>query len=134
MSALEYHPHERIIRDFSLKLRLARSAELALAGSLYRAEELLMSGGELPQTAEELDLLARILVRQKRYVEAQKRWNDALRVSNGESRYQDAIDSLNCYLKILKNKRQIQGIVAIILVIFLLISIGFQFLIQTYFL
>lgn len=129
MSALECHPHERIIRDFSLKLRLARSAELALAGSLFRAEELLMYGGELPQTAEELDLLARILVRQQRYVEAQKRWNDALRASNGESRYQDALDSLNLYLKTLKHKKQIQGIVAIILFIFLLAGIGFQFLI-----
>jgi len=115
---MEYHPHESIIRDFSLKLRLARSAELALAGSLFRAEELLMSGGELPQTAEELDLLARILVRQKRYFEAQKRWNDALRVSNGESRYQNAIDSLNVYLETLKHKKQIQGIIAIILIIF----------------
>jgi hypothetical protein len=132
MSALEYHPHERIIRNFSLKLRLARSAELALAGSLFRAEELLMPGGELPKTAEELDLLARILVRQKRYVEAQKRWNDALRVSNGESRYQDALDSLNCYLETLKHKKQIQGIVAIILIIFLLAGIGFRFLLQTY--
>ena len=70
-----------IVRAFSLRLRLARSTELALAGSLLRAEELLTSGGNLPETAEELDLLARILVQQKRYAEAQKRWKDAFLVS-----------------------------------------------------
>ena len=96
-----------IVRVFSLRLRLARSTELALAGSLLRAEELLTSGGNLPETAEELDLLARILVQQKRYAEAQKRWKDAFRVSGGQICYKDALDSLNGYVLALHRRKQI---------------------------
>lgn len=107
MSDLESVPTREIIRAFSLRLRLARSAELALAGSLLRAEELLTPGGSLPETARELDLLARILVRQKRYAEAQKRWKEALRFSGGERCYQDALDSLNGYVAALHRRKSI---------------------------
>jgi hypothetical protein len=107
MSASGSLPTGEIIRAFSFRLRLARSAELALAGSLLRAEELITPNGGLPETAEELDLLARILVRQKRYAEAEKRWKDALRVSGGKNCYQDALDSLNAYVIALQHRKQI---------------------------
>jgi hypothetical protein len=128
MSALERTNSEEIVRVFSRRIRLARAAELASAGSLFRAEELLMPNGELPDSAEELDLLARILVRQKRYGEAQKRWNDAFRVSGGKSHYQDALNTLNYYLQALKWRRQILVPAVFVLILIIWIGIWYQFL------
>jgi len=116
MSAREVVPARESVQTFSLKLRLARSAELALAGSLLRAEELLMPDGCLPGTAEELDLLARILVQQKRYAEAQKRWKEALDISGGKNCYQDALDLLGAYISNLQRKKKVLLIVGNILI------------------
>lgn len=106
MPASEILPAEEVVRIFSLRLRLARSAELALAGSFLRAEGLLMRMEKLPKTAEEFDLLARILVQQKRYFEAEKRWIDALRISDDKPCYQDAINSLNTYIDARRRSRK----------------------------
>jgi hypothetical protein len=129
MSALEEITSEEIVRNFSLKLRLARAAELASVGSLFRAEELLMPKGNLPDTPEELDLLARILVRQKRYVEAKKRWGDALRASGGECYYKNALNSLDNYLKKSKRRKQILFVSFFILSLIICLGIGYRLLI-----
>ncbi|HSI86335.1 MAG: hypothetical protein ACAI35_13130 [Candidatus Methylacidiphilales bacterium] len=109
---------EEIVRNYSLRLRLARSAELALAGSLLNAEDVLMPDGKIPETAEELDLLARILVRQERYAEAETRWKDALRISKDKDCYQEALNSLNSYVKsVQKNNKFVMLLSTAILVI-----------------
>jgi len=117
MACLQKSTAEEIVEEFSLKLKLARSAELALAGSLFKAEELLMSGNELPKSAGELDLLARILVRQKRYAEAKKRWNDALRVSPDETCYEKALIALEKHVMTLNYRRKLW--ISVISVVFL---------------
>jgi hypothetical protein len=128
MPALEDTSSEELVRVFCRRLRMARAAEIASVGVLYRAEELLMPEGNLPDTPEELDLLARILVRQKRYVEAKKRWNDALRASGGESYYEDALKSLNNYLRTLKWRRQILIFGIFFLSVIISAAIGYHFL------
>jgi hypothetical protein len=125
MSVSESLSSGKIAQAFSLRLRLARSAELALAGSLLRAEELLTPGGSLPETAEELDLLARIHVQQRRYAEAHKRWKEALRVSGGKSSYQDALDSLNAYVTVLQRRRRILLFAASIVILILTTVLAF---------
>ena len=122
MACLQKSTTEEIVEEFSLKLKLARSAELALAGSLFKAEELLMSGNELPKSAAELDLLARILVRQKRYAEAQKRWNDALRVSPDETCYEKALIALEKHVMALNYRRKMW--ISVISVVFLTLFVS----------
>lgn len=73
------------IEDFETKLRLARAAELGLAGRLLQAESVLSPNGSLPGTALELDMLARINVRQGRFSDALKRWREARLLSGKRS-------------------------------------------------
>ena len=119
------HSAEAAVRGFALQLRLARSAEMALAGRLLEAEELLMPNGSLPQTAAELDLLAKILVKQKRYAEAQKRWNEALNISSGEKCYQDALDSLSFHITALQQRKSFLLLFASVLSLTLTIALAF---------
>ena len=77
---------EDLTRDFSRRLKVARAAELARAGRLLKAEALLCPTGTAPKNCEELDLLARILVRQKRFVEAHRVWRQAFETGNEKER------------------------------------------------
>jgi hypothetical protein len=63
----------RISQRFDDRLRLARASELALCGRLLEAEALLCSGN-LPMSDDELDLLARIHVKQGQFDLARRRW------------------------------------------------------------
>lgn len=66
------------LQDCFAKIRLARATELAQSGRLLEAEAALALNGELPQSAGELDLLARIAARQGRFEDARRFWNKAL--------------------------------------------------------
>jgi hypothetical protein len=106
MSCDEQMLSDAIIRDYSIRVRLARSAELASAENLLCAKEFLAPSGRQPERSEELDLLARLLVLDKRYAEARNRWKDALNVFGGISCYQDALSCSNAYVVSLQKRRQ----------------------------
>lgn len=81
----------RIVSRFDERLKLARASELAGGGRLLEAEALLCPLGRHPNSAQELDLLARILVRQGRYDEARQCWRE---VADGDQRKKDAHDCI----------------------------------------
>lgn len=87
----------RIAKQFDDRMRQARSSELARDGRLLEAEGLLCQGGQLPESVEELDLLARIHVRQGRYDDARRRWRDASGL-NGDPSHSQCIEALDQWL------------------------------------
>lgn len=89
---------QRITKCFDDRLRLARASELASLGHLLEAEALLCPGMHIPMSAEELDLLARIHVKQRRYDLARRRWEDAIKTGNQRFEYEDCIKALDKWL------------------------------------
>jgi tetratricopeptide (TPR) repeat protein len=76
------------------QIRLARATELAQSRRFLEAESLLSPNGRLPESARELDLLARIAAQQKRFREARRLWETALQKTPGDNGYQDAIKQI----------------------------------------
>ncbi len=73
----------QVLREFDERLRLARASELASLHHCQKAEEVLCAGGVSKASAAELDLLARIHVRQGRFEDARKRWEQAVARDEG---------------------------------------------------
>lgn len=84
---------------FDDRVRLARASELATRGHLLEAEALLCPGLQLPSSPVELDLLARIHVQQGQYAQAQRRWEDALKISEQRDEYEECIKVMNNWLE-----------------------------------
>ena len=76
------------------QIRLARATELAQSGRLLEAEAVLAHNGELPHSAGELDLLARIATRQGRFDEARRRWDAAIQIEPGNETYRQCLEHL----------------------------------------
>lgn len=87
------------ITRFNNRVRLARASELALMGRTLEAETLICPGRHLPMSSDELDLLARIHVRQGRYDNARKRWEDAARIGDFRALYEERIKVLDDWLE-----------------------------------
>ena len=85
--------------EFSRRLRIAHAAELARAGRFLKAEAVLCPNGTAPKNWEELDLLARILVRQKRFVEAHRVWRKAFRRTQERERILGCVRALEDYVE-----------------------------------
>jgi hypothetical protein len=90
---------EDLTSKFSRRLTIARAAELARAGRLLKAEALLCRNGSAPKDCEELDLLARILVRQKRFVEAHRVWRKAFERTQERERIRECVRALEDYVE-----------------------------------
>lgn len=84
-------------KQFDERMKLARACELAQDGRLLEAEGILCQGKGLPQSVDELDLLARIHVRQGRYEDARRRWRDAAKLDGSHS-HDECIDVLDRWL------------------------------------
>ncbi len=76
---------------------LARAAELASAGRLLEAQVLLCPNEALPKSADELDLLARIHVKQGRNDLAKSRWEEALKSETRGAEFEDCLKALDAY-------------------------------------
>lgn len=85
------------IDRFNRKIRLARASELALSGRLLEAEALLISKERFPDTWDELDLLARIRVREGKFADALKLWNRGANMPTRSLRAHACIASLQDY-------------------------------------
>jgi Flp pilus assembly protein TadD len=86
--------HRVAIQNCVAAIRLARATELAQSGRLLEAEAVLVQDGELPSTANELDLLARIAARQGRFGEARRRWESAMQLDPGNAIYCQCLANL----------------------------------------
>jgi len=87
----------KAIDRFDRKIQLARASELALAGRLLEAEALLVSKERFPNTWEELDLLARIRVREGKLADALKLWGRGATIPTHSSRARACMASLQNY-------------------------------------
>jgi len=85
------------IDRFDRKIQLARASELALSGRLLEAEALLVSKEQFPDTWEELDLLARIRVREGKFADALKLWSRGASIPTRSARARACIASLQDY-------------------------------------
>src|ERR1017187_10361348 len=83
-----------VLAHFDRRMRLARASELALSGRLLEAETLLVSTARFPNTWEELDLLARIRVREGKLADALILWRRGAKIATYSSRAHECIASL----------------------------------------
>lgn len=88
----------RIITRYEDQLRMSRASELASWGHLLEAEALLCPGKDLPTSADELDLLARIHVKQGQYDLARRRWEDAVKAGNPRAEFEECLKVLENWL------------------------------------
>jgi hypothetical protein len=91
---MEQHDHtisevRGILSECFQEMRLARATELACSRRYLEATALLTPQGRLPADAKELDLLARIAAQQRRFVDAERLWNDASRVAPENTTYRE---------------------------------------------
>ena len=89
---------QRLVARFEDRLRLSRASELALWGRLLEAEALLCPGRHLPMSADELDLLARIHVKQGQFDLAKRRWEDALKLGDRRTEFEECLKVLEDWL------------------------------------
>lgn len=115
----------RIVERFDDRLRLARAMEMASSNRLLEAEALLCPGGMMPQSADGLDLLARVHVQQHRFHLARKRWEEALKLGSRQVEFENCLKFLDDYTKQLFRRRLlIWKITLVLLFATLLICVG----------
>ena len=77
------------------KLRFVQATELVRSGKYLEAEAMLSPKGQVPETACELDLLARIYAHQERFEDAARYWQAALKKDPGNSTYKNCLEQLS---------------------------------------
>ena len=90
---------QSLVTEFDDSLRLTRASELASRGHLLEAEALLCPGMHAPMSSDELDLLARIHVKQGLFELALRRWEDALKTGNRRAEFEECIKALDHWLE-----------------------------------
>lgn len=121
---------QQLTKRFEDRLRLSRASELATSGRLLEAESLLCPGRHLPMSADELDLLARIHVKQGQFDLARRRWEDALKLGDGRVEFEECLKVLEDWLAYRKNMwiwriRIAMCVVALLLTIWILVRLCF---------
>jgi len=76
-------------------LRFIQATELVRSGKYLEAEAMLSPKGQVPETARELDLLARINVHQERFEDAARYWKAALKKERDNSNYKTCLEQLS---------------------------------------
>ena len=117
----------RIITRYEDQLRMSRASELASWGHLLEAEALLCPGKELPTSADELDILARIHVKQGQYDLARRRWEDAGKSGDRCAEFEEFIKILEAWL-VFRHRMWIRRIKLATAVATLLLSIWILYL------
>jgi len=80
--------------DLFGQFRFARAVELASHGKTREAEAILRSKGARSLTAGELDLLARIAVKENRFGDARSLWIEAVRLAPENLGYEECLGAL----------------------------------------
>jgi len=76
-------------------LRFVQATELVRSGKYLEAEAMLSPKGQVPETARELDLLARINAHQERFEDAARYWQAALKKEPNNSNYKTCLEQLS---------------------------------------
>jgi len=76
-------------------LRFVQATELVRSEKYSEAEAMLSPNGQAPDTARELDLLARINAHQERFDDAVRYWQAALKKDPGNSNYKNCLEQLS---------------------------------------
>lgn len=98
----------RLVRQFDEHLRLACASELASCNRLLEAEALLCPEGVALAGAAELDVLARINVKQCRFADAKKRWEQAIsRSGDRRAEFEQCLKVLETYSAQWRKRRMI---------------------------
>ncbi len=121
---------QRIVTRFEDRLRLARASEMASWGRLLEAEALLCPTGRRSLAIDELDLLARIHVRQGRFDQAKRRWKDALNLSEDRAQFSECLQVLEDWLAYRKRLwiwRLAVAVAALVLILTVWILVKFVF-------
>jgi hypothetical protein len=123
---------QQLAKRFDDRLRLARASELASWGHLLEAESLLCPGRHLPMSADELDLLARIHVKQGRFDQAKRRWEDAAKIGDRRAEFEECLKVLDDWLVFRKRTwiwriRLAMCAVALLLSVWILVRLWFPF-------
>ena len=115
----------RLVRQFDERLRLARAAELASCNRLLEAEALLCPEGVALASAAELDVLARINVKQCRFADAKKRWEQAIsRSEDRRAKFEQCLKALDTYsVQWLKRRTIMWWVTLAVLTVWLIVSI-----------
>lgn len=115
----------RLVRQFDERLRLARAAELASCNRLLEAEALLCPEGVASASADELNVLARINVKQCRFADAKKRWEQAIsRSVDRRAEFEQCLKALDTYsAQWLKRRTIIWWVSLAVLTVWLIISV-----------
>lgn len=82
------------VERFERRLRVARASDLAISGRSLEAAALLESEGRVPTSWAELDLLARIRVREGKLADAFKLWTQGAALDPQERRARICLASL----------------------------------------
>jgi hypothetical protein len=115
----------RIVERFEDGLQLARAMEMASCNRMLEAEALLCPGGMMPQSADGLDLLARIYVQQGRFDLARRRWEEALKLGGRQVEFENYLKVLDYYTKqVFRRRLLIWKISLVLLITTLLICVG----------
>lgn len=118
------------VAAFESRMRLARASEHAAAGRLFEAEALLAPpGGKQPGTWDEIDLLARIRVRQGKFTEAVRLWKQSLAFPGHDEVVSARVESLNTYASWqLERQRKLWLVLAIAWTLIIAITLGWLIL------
>ena len=115
---------DRLVADYNRKLRLARATDLAKCRRFLEAEALLHSSHGIPEGGKELDLLARIAVRQWHYGKARLLWEAAMRSEPNNGEYRECVEQLRERQTKLKRWARFAGIGFLSLVGAAVLAIG----------
>lgn len=112
--------------EFEKRLRMARASELAILHHYTRAEAILCEVGLSNASSEELDLLARIHVRQRRFKDAKQRWELAIeRDANKRDMYEACLQVLEHHrLEVERRVHLAWTVVAVLLSVSILLCIS----------
>lgn len=111
------------------EIRLARATELAQSERFAEAEAVLREGGYEPQTAGELDLLARMAAQQGNFDKARRLWNQAVQVEPENATFRLCLKSLTpgrqAGRMIAINESRLWNLFAVLVVILVMMTLIF---------
>lgn len=111
------------------EIRLARATELAQSERFAEAEAVLREGGYEPESAGELDLLARMAALQGNFDKARGLWNRALQLDPQNSNFQSCLRSLTpgrqAERMIAVNESKLWNLFAVVVVTLVIVTLIF---------
>jgi hypothetical protein len=106
-----------LVDAYLRSFRLARASDLAMSHRFLEAEGLICEKGLTNLDSDHLDLLARIYVRQNRFLEARDAWKRASATNSDRAKYSLLLNDLASFEVVVAKRKRLVFITAIALVI-----------------